>query len=479
MRHSILASILPLLIPAALMAQERPDFSDEVREFIAVDAPAVLLTNVTVVDGTGRQQMPNQAVLIENGRIAQVGTTGDVRAPEGAEILDLDGHTVIPGIVGLHNHTFYTTMHRIAQLSTSAPRLYLASGVTTIRTTGSYQPYAEINLKRAIEIGEEAGPRMHLTGPHITGPDQSFDQFAQSMTGVGTAEEASRVVAYWAEEGATWLKLFTGIDRAAARAAIEEAHSRGLKVTGHLCSLSYTEAVQLGIDNIEHGFFFNTDWDPEKEPDHCPPGALTRLADVDLDSPEVAGTIRTMVEAGVPMTSTLAVAETTLPNRPPLEDRVIDVLAPEFAADYLDVREEIAALAAAESPWIPIWEKALRFERMFHEAGGVLVAGSDPAYLGGTVPGFGDQRNYELLLEAGFDPLEAIRIMTLNGAIVLGEDDLYGSIEEGKLADIVVIEGDPILYPEEIRNVRVVFREGVGYDSEALIASVRGQVGIR
>ena len=473
MRHSIRASILALLIPAALLAQERPDFSDEVREFITVDAPAVLLTNVTVVDGTGRQPMPSQAVLIEDGRIAEIGTARDVRAPEGAEVLDLEGHTLIPGIVGLHNHTFYLSAHRIAQGTVSAPRLYLAGGVTTIRTTGSYQPYAEINLKRAIEIGEEAGPRMHLTGPYITGPALPSNW----MTEVATAEEARRVVAYWAEEGATWMKLYTNINREAAHAAIKEAHRRGLKVTGHLCSLSFTEAVELGIDNIEHGFWTSTDWYREKEPNRCDWGFLDLLADVDLDSPEVAATIRTMVENGVPMTSTLAIREL---HRGSLLDGVIDLLAPEVAAAERALEEANAAHIAAHPDylWIPIWDKTLRFERMFHEAGGVLAAGVDP-HTGGVLPGFGDQRNYELLLEAGFNPLEAIRIMTLNGAIVLGEDDLYGSIEEGKLADIVVIEGNPILRPEEIRNVRIVFRDGVGYDPEALIASVRGQVGIR
>ncbi len=465
---ALTASLL-LALPAA--AQERPDFSENVREFISVDAPAVLLNYVTVVDGTGTPAVPDRAVLIENGRITQVGPAGYVRPPDGAEVLELRGHTVIPGIVGLHNHTFYTTANRRAQASVTAPRLYLASGVTTIRTTGSYHPYAEINLKRAIETGQEAGPYMHVTGPYITGPTMSY------MTGVETEEEARRVVAYWAEEGATWFKFYTRVNREAARAAIAEAHRRGLKFTGHICSLSFTEAVELGIDNIEHGFFTNTDWDPDKQPDECPPGALTRLADVEVDGPEVAVTIRTMVENDVPMTSTLAVYELMLPDRPPLEDRVLEALAPEARAEYLATREAIAA-RADDSPWTPIWEKALAFEKAFHDAGGVLAAGVDPTGIGGALPGFGDQRNYELLLEAGFAPLEALRIMTLNGAIVLGEDDQYGSIEEGKLANLVVIEGDPVERPEEIRNVRMVFREGVGYDPDALIASVQGRVGI-
>jgi imidazolonepropionase-like amidohydrolase len=469
-RLTLAIAVAALIAPAGLFAQA-PPLADAVREFVAVEAPTVVLTHVDVVDGTGAPPLPERTIVITDGRITEIGPTGQVRFPEGAEVLELRGHTVIPGIVGMHNHTFYTTANRRAQINMSAPRLYLASGVTTIRTTGSYHPYAEVNLKRAIDAGEAAGPRMHVTGPYITGPTQSY------MTGVATPEEARRVVAYWAEEGATWFKFYTRIDRASFRAAVEEAHARGLKFTGHLCSVSFTEAVELGIDNLEHGFFTNTDWDPEKEPDVCPPGAIGRLADVEIDSEEVQATIRTMVDARVPMTSTLAVYELMLPDRPPLEDRVLEALAPEAREEYLATREAIAARAES-SQWVPIWDKALAFEKAFHDTGGLLAAGVDPTGIGGALPGFGDQRNYELLLEAGFEPLEALRIMTLNGAIILGEDDEYGSVEEGKRADLVVIEGDPIARPAEIRNVRLVFKDGVGYDPESLVASVRGRVGI-
>mgnify|MGYP001323570518 CR=1 FL=1 len=128
---------------------------------------------------------------------------------------DLSGHTVLPGIVGVHNHTFYTTSARQSQMNVTSPRLYLASGVTTIRTTGSYSPYSEINMKRAIEEGEIVGPKMHVTGPYITGPGART-----YMTQVGTPEDAKRVVAYWAEEGATWFKAYTRISRAELSAAI-------------------------------------------------------------------------------------------------------------------------------------------------------------------------------------------------------------------------------------------------------------------
>lgn len=460
-------------VPPAAAQDAGPDLSEAVRKFVAIDAPVVALTGVTVVDGTGAEPIEGATVVIENGRIAAVGAADAVEIPDGAEVLELDGHTVIPGIVGLHDHTFYTTNQRRVQATESAPKLYLASGVTTIRTTGSYHPYSELNLKGAIDRGEEVGPRMHVTGPYLTGTGG-----AGYMTQVGSPEDARRVVAYWAEEGVSWFKAYTRISEEELAAVIDEAHARGLKVTGHLCSVSFTRAVELGIDNLEHGFFTNTDYIPGKEPSECPDGFRDRLLEVEIDSPEVARTFETMIDNDVALTSTLAVYELIVPGRPPLEERVLELLAPEAREEYLATREEIAE-DADESIWPTLFEKAQRFEKAFVEAGGLLAAGVDPTGIGGALPGFGDQRNFELLAEAGFTPVEVVKIMTLNGAKVLGEDAEYGSIEPGKLAEIVVLDGDPVADPAEIRNVVYVFKNGVGFDSVKLIESVKGIVGVR
>ena len=464
----------PALHARSAAAQGRPQFTPQVRQFIAVDAPVIALTNVRVVDGTGAPPRESQTIVLRDGRIAEIGPSAQIRPPQGAQVMDLRGHTVLPGLVGMHNHTFYTTSNRQAQISTTAPLMYLGSGVTTIRTTGSYHPYSEVNLKRAIEQGRQAGPRMHITGPYITGPSGGY------MTGVESAEDARRVVGYWADEGATWFKAYTTISREALKSAIDEAHRRGLKFTGHLCSVSFREAVSLGIDNLEHGLFTNSDYAGGKEPDRCPSGNALRqsLLDVNLDGPEVQQTFRDMVQNGVGMTSTLAVYELSIPGRPPLEQRVLDALAPEVRAEYLATREAIEKNAAT-STQAQVFRKAQAFERAFVKAGGLLAAGVDPTGNGGALPGYGDQRNYELLLEAGFTPAEVVRIMTLNGAKILGVDGELGSIERGKIADLVVIEGNPVATPAEIRNVTLVFKDGVGFDSKKMIESVKGQVGIR
>jgi hypothetical protein len=197
-----------------------------------------------------------------------------------------------------------------------------------------------------------------------------------------------------------------------------------------------------------------------------------------MDGPEIQQTIREMVAHNVAMNSTLAVYELSYPDRPPLEDRVLEALAPEAREEYLSARRETSA-RAAESTMPELFRRAQAFERAFVKAGGLLGSGVDPTGLGGALPGFGDQRNYELLLEAGFAPIEAIKIMTLNGARILGVDNQLGSIAAGKTADLVVIRGNPIAQPATIRNVTIVFKDGVGYDAPKLQATVKGQVGIR
>ncbi len=461
-----------IILSAGLAAQPASSLSANVREFIQVDAPTVALTHVQIVNGTGAPAASDQTIVVRDGRIAAVGPRATVAIPDGAEVLELMGHTVIPGIVGLHDHTFYMTRGRRVQLNESAPPLYLASGVTTIRTTGAFSPYSELNLKSSIAAGEVVGPRMYITGPYITGAGAM-----SQMKSVSSPEDARRVVAYWADEGVDWFKAYTRIGQDELAAAIDEAHRRGVKVTGHLCSVSFTEAVGLGIDNIEHGFFTNSDYVRDKEPGVCPPAVRQSLLDVDLDGAEVRMTIREMVDANVAMTSTLAVYELSVPNRPPLEDRVLEMLAPAAREEYLETRRDIASLD--ESPMSTLFPKAQAFEKAFFDAGGLLAAGVDPTGIGGALPGYGDQRNYELLLEAGFTPEQVIQIMTLNGARVLGEEERFGSIEPGKLADLVVINGDPVRRESEIRNVTLVFKEGVGYDSPKLIDSVKGLVGLR
>lgn len=478
LRPVIALIALSVVVDRPAAAQTAAALGPAVREYVTVDAPIVALTHVRLIDGTGAAPRADQTIVIERGRIGWVGPSAGARIPEGARVIDLTGHTVIPGIVGLHNHTFYyTNAPRAVQSNYSAPRLYLGQGVTTIRTTGSASPYAEINLKANIERGEVPGPRMLVTGPYLIspGPDMRLDQLG--MHELSGPAQARRVVDYWAEEGASWLKVYNQLTRETAAAIVDAAHRRGLKVTGHICSIGFKEAAELGFDGIEHGLINDSEFDPNKKPDLCPGSGTAVLANLDVAAdPRVRATISTMTARKVAMTSTLAVYECAVPGRPAPDPRVMDLLSPDAWAEEAARRSQVAAQAPG-SQWPAVFKKAMAFERAFVAAGGLLAAGVDPAW--SAPAGIGDQRNYELFVEAGFSPAEAIQIMTLNGARVLGLDAEIGSIETGKAADLAVIEGDPAARPVEIRNMRLVFRDGIGYDSAKLFAAVKGQVGVR
>ena len=316
---------------------------------------------------------------------------------------------------------------------------------------------------------------MHITAPYITG-GQPILALAD-MAVVNSPEQARRFVAYWGEEGATWLKAYTNIRRAEMAAVIDEAHQRGMQVTGHICSISFTEAVDLGIDNIEHGLLTNTDYHPDKEPDQCPQGNEAVVAGIDVRGPEVEATFRKMIDAGVGMTSTLPVFELFIPNRPTKDARSLEAMAPEIREAYLAARDRIDG---NPNPFFTqdMFRNAMAYELRFVEMGGVLANGVDPTGNGGALPGYGDQRGVELLMEAEFSFPQAIQIAALNGARILGVDDELGSIEPGKIADMVLLRGDLAGDPSIIRNTVLVFKDGVGYDSRTLLDEVKGRVGI-
>ncbi|MFZ0638380.1 MAG: amidohydrolase family protein [Candidatus Acidiferrales bacterium] len=480
-KRDFIALLAALFLCAApqLRAQSASSLAPGVREFVKVSAPVVALTHVRVIDGTGSPARADQTIIISGGKIQSIGDSASTAAPAGAQVLDLTGKTVIPGLVGMHEHMFYPAGGRTAvalynEMGFSFPRLYLACGVTSMRTTGSIQPYTDLELKKLIDAGKLAGPKIHVTGPYLEGVG-SFTPVMHALTG---PDDARETVNYWADEGVTSFKAYMNITRAELAAAVDAAHKRNLKITGHLCSIGFKEAAAIGIDDLEHGLMVDTEFDPGKTPDVCPPQQLTAqtLAGIDIESAPVQETIRDLVAHHVAVTSTIVIFETSAPNEPPLEGRVIDAMLPEAAIAYLSTRALIGS--SASSPWPVLLKKEMQFEHDFVKAGGLLLAGEDPTGYGGVLAGFGDQREMELLVQAGFTPAEAIHIYTENGARFLGEDDHIGTLATGKQADIVVIGGDPSANINDIEKTELVFKDGVGYDSAKLIASVRGTVGL-
>jgi imidazolonepropionase-like amidohydrolase len=446
---------------------------------------------VRIIDGTGAPAVEDQNVVIEAGKITAIQQGADVAAAEGTTVLDLHGHTVIPGIVGMHDHLFYIVRPNldsrrhfedpvlVTQMTFSAPRLYLAGGVTTMRTTGSVEPYADLNLKHDIDAGKLPGPHLDVTGPYLEGSQSYFIQ----MPHLTSPDAARQTVEYWADRGVTSFKAYMNITRAELKAAIDAAHKRGIKVTGHLCSVTYKEAAELGIDNLEHGFFVNTQLDSDKKLDVCSQSEGDEtLARMDAGTPEAKDLITTLINHHVAITSTLPVFEGDLGGgRPPLRQQALEAMTPEAREDFFLLRQRpVSAPAPSSTPKIDpalLWKHDLDLEHAFVAAGGLLLAGPDPTGRGDVLPGFGDQREIELLVEAGFSPVEAIRVATLNGAIYLGRDKQIGSVAAGKNADVVVIKGDPSKQISDIENVEIVFKDGVGYNSWKLLDSVRGRYG--
>jgi enamidase len=284
-------------------------------------------------------------------------------------------------------------------------------------------------------------------------------------------------VNYWADEGATSFKLYTTITRAEAKAAIDAAHARGLKVTGHLCSVTYREAAELGIDNLEHGFGVMTDFNPAKKPDQCPAGSQQSLASLDENSAAVKSLMDFLISKHVALTSTLTVFETFTPGRPEAPEQARAMLIPELRKAYEDGWAN-ASSNDRMKPYTVIFPKLMKMERMFAARGGTLIAGTDPTGYGGVVPGFSGKREVELLVEAGFSFPQALKIATLNGAHYLGRDKDVGSLAVGKRADIALVVGDPMKNPAVIEAMPTVFKNGVGYDSARIFDAMKGQVGL-
>jgi len=480
MRKALLPLLYGLAWPSLCCPQTASRLSPEVRAFVKEDAPVVALRHVRLIDGTGAAPRAEQTLVIADGKITAMGEIANTKIPDGARVLDLTGRTVIPGLVGMHDHMYYTSPGGPPSLypehAASFPRLYLAAGVTSIRTTGSVEPYSDLELKRAIDEGKMVGPKIHVTGPYLEGPGA----FTPQMHQLKDAEDARRTVEFWIAQGVTSFKAYMNITAEELSTATKTAHARGIKVTGHLCSIGFREAAALGIDDLEHGLVADAEFFPEKKPGVCPSPAAANKAFLTLavTNGPIYEMIRDLVARRVAITSTLPVFETFVPNRASLDARVLDAMLPEARISYLRRRSMISD-GAAKSDWPALFKKELEFEYEFVKQGGMLLAGLDPTGYGGVIAGFGDQREVELLVEAGFTPLEAIHIATSNGAEFLGESDKIGTLTPGKFADLVVLDGDPSANIKDLEKVEMVFKDGVGYDSAKLVDSVRGLVGLR
>jgi imidazolonepropionase-like amidohydrolase len=474
--------LAPIVLPPAATPGKA------VQPYVKVSAPVVALLHARVIDGTGGPARGNQTLLIKDGKILRVGADG-LSIPAGATRIDLTGRTVFPGLVGMHDHLFYLRRPDFSvtpkphweqplispQMTFSAPRMYLANGVTTLRTTGSVEPYADLNLRNAINAGKLPGPHLDVTGPYLEGGQSHFIQ----MHHLRDPADARETVDFWAKQGVTSFKAYMYITPAELKAAIDAAHRHGLRITAHLCAVTYREAAAMGIDDLEHGFFVNTQDDKGKKPDTCTASdGRDTLVAMDPEGAEARSLIRDLIEHHVAITSTLPVFEGMVAGRPPLGAKALATMSPQARHDYEMIRTVVNGRSPKRARFNAVaFRHGMAMEREFVAAGGLLIAGLDPTGAGNVLPGFGDLREVELLVEAGFSPEQAIHIASYNGAKYLGLEHRIGSIAAGMDADLVVVKGDPSTHIADIENVQTVFKDGVGYDPQALLKSVQGRYG--
>lgn len=476
MRPKIYFTVFHLLLLTSLSWRTySQQLSSAVKQFVSINADTIALVHANVIDGTGTPAKNDQVILIIKGRIAKTGNPKNIAVPASARILDCTGKTVIPGMIMMHEHLFYgeslPPYYLGVEMPISFPRLYLAGGATTIRTAGSVEPQTDLNIKQAIDKGQMPGPDIDATGPYIERellpiPEVQF---------IKSPEEAAEEVNYWIARGSTSFKVYMDITKDDLKAVVSIAHQRGLKVTGHLCSLTYREAAELGIDNLEHGFIPASDFVTGKKENVCAFASVTpSLKNLDVNSPAMKDLMKFLIDTKVAITSTLPVFEPKT-GREMIPGGGESALTPQIKEA---VEKNYNSQAGKDTSDVMLFKKEMAWEKQFVDMGGLLMAGVDPTGEGRTIPGYADRHTLELLVEAGFPLPIAVKICSLNAAEYLGRDKEIGSIEDGKRADLVLIDGDIQKDIHAVRNTEIVFKNGIGYDSKKIFESVKGMVGL-
>ena len=473
MNRSALLSLLTFLLFSNLLVAQQ--FSRAVHPYVKVQDETVAITGVKVIDGTGSPVLNNQTVVFQKGIISAFGPTDEVVVPEGSKRIDGSGKTLIPGLVMLHEHLFYPKpfdgTFSIAQMTFSFPRLYLAGGVTSIRTAGSIEPQTDLNVKNWVIQGKMLGPKMDVTSPFIEREGTPVPEVGV----IQSSDEAEAMVNYWSDRGITSFKVYQHVTKEDLSRVVKAAHAKGKKVTGHICSVTYREAAEIGIDNIEHGFFQSSDFVSDKVENFCPAFKRGRsLSALPVDSPEMKALQDFLIEKGVAITSTLPVFE-------PYTDREV-VLGGGLDAMSPQIRERLVdnhtGAQGRDGSSLKSFKKHMAWEKQFYEAGGKLLVGTDPTGAGRTVAGYGNMRLIELMAEAQFKLTDIIKIASLDGAKYLEQEDSIGSVAVGKQADLVLIDGDLESDIANIRKIELVFKDGIGFDSPAIFESMKGKVGM-
>ena len=452
---------LPLVLVLAGMSRAQP-------------GPAtVVLRGGILVDVVSAKQIPGSVIVIQGERIEQVGAEGSLAIPAGAQIVDVRSKWIIPGLIDSHAH---------AQSPEETPfALYLANGVTTIRNPGGNITVLRMTRER-LARGELLGPRLFFSGPLLDGMPPVWPEGSLL---VDSPQRARSAVNFLADQGVDFVKIYNNVKEPELKVIVETAKERGLPVAGHIPrSMTMTRAVELGMTRLEHIRVTGREMlsaDEAAKIDPLPLGTREPMLwqRFDLQSEKMRALVARLAESKVFLDPTLLISQQTeVPNleaeRNDPNNQYLSAAAVEEAVKgannpLFDLPPDLQTVAAEA------FRKQEQFVGMCNQAGVRIIAGTDGPGIGSQLPGFGLHRELELLIASGLSPAEALRAATSTAAQALGKEDQLGTIAPGRLADMVVLDADPLEGVQNLAKIRLVVARGKTYAPEALLDEVRSK----
>lgn len=431
---TLFSTVLIVIFCCVIGAQPRDPMKTSLREVNKVAQPAatsvIAIVGATLIDGTGGPVVTDSVVVIRGDKIVAVGKRSAVKVPSDAEVVDAKGLTLVPGLIDSHFHI---------DGDDPLPALYLSHGVTSVRDPGQWIEAYDAARKAPAPV-----PRLFLCGPHLDSPPPAYptDSFI-----VRDPEETRLAVNRFVDDGASAIKVYFRLPLALIRVAIETAHARGVPVMGHLEIVDARDAIRAGIDGIEHATSFGTALLPLRDAEKYRQSVLASndarregryqvWNAIDLNTPQAAALFKLIVDRGVVVSPTLAVFEKQRGDK-----------------DTTDVH-------------VHGFKQMETFVGLANKAGAKIVVGSHS-----DVPhakrGWAYQRELELLVESGLTPMQALVAGTMQNARYFHISDRLGSIETGKLADLVLVDGDPLKDIGNMRRIKRVMLNGVWERAES------------
>lgn len=428
---------------------------------------ALVIRGGTLVDVRAGKEVPNSLIVIRGDHIEQVAAEGKVEIPQGAQIVDARGKWIIPGLIDSHAHA--------GDYAGDPLKLYLANGVTTIRNPGGNVTELRLTREKLLS-GKLVGPRLYFSGNILDGNPPVW---AGGSLMVDTPERARSAVNFLADQGVDFVKVYNNVKEPELAAIIETAKARGLPVAGHIPrTLTMTHAIEMGMTRLEHIRITGKEMLSAEEAEKIDPLPVGKREAMlwqrfDLGSQKFQDLVNRLAVSRVFLDPTLVIdeyynasnaeAEKKDPNDKYLSAEFLEGAAQGFQNPLFQIPPELKT-AAVEAV-----RKEQRFVGMCNGAGVRIIAGTDGPGMGRLLPGFGLQRELELLVEAGLSPLQALRAATSTAAEALGKEDRLGTVEPGKLADLVVLDADPLAAIQNVKKVHAVVQGGKVFEPTALL----------